>query len=93
MIFPTPFQFYRDFFNNLHGTNPVTATASVTCIFVLILIKEGINNNPTCKKDLPVPVPIELIVVSMKEDNLPGIKVEIFWSVSLYLSAIMLLCC
>ncbi|KAK3101893.1 hypothetical protein FSP39_007131 [Pinctada imbricata] len=55
--------FYRDFFQNLHNTNPVTATASVTCIFVLILIKEGINNNPTCKKDLPVPIPIELMVV------------------------------
>ncbi|CAG2193140.1 unnamed protein product [Mytilus edulis] len=55
--------YYRDFFKNLHLTNPVTSTASVTCTFVLILIKEGINNNPTCEPDLLVPVPVELIVV------------------------------
>ncbi|CAC5411725.1 SLC26A6 [Mytilus coruscus] len=56
-------QYYRDFFKNLHLTNPVTSTASVTCTFVLILIKEGINNNPTCEPDLIVPIPVELIVV------------------------------
>ncbi|XP_069142268.1 prestin-like [Argopecten irradians] len=55
--------FYRDFFNNIHTVNPVTATASVTCIFVLVLIKEGVNYNPNCQPDLPAPVPIELIVV------------------------------
>ncbi|XP_052105599.1 solute carrier family 26 member 6-like [Mytilus californianus] len=55
--------YYRDFFKNLHLTNPVTSTASVTCTFVLILIKEGINNNPTCEPDLLVPIPVELIVV------------------------------
>ncbi|XP_033745654.1 prestin-like [Pecten maximus] len=55
--------FYRDFFRNIHTVNPVTATASVTCIFVLVLIKEGVNYNPNCQPDLPAPVPIELIVV------------------------------
>ncbi|XP_061195318.1 prestin-like [Saccostrea echinata] len=55
--------FYRDFFGVLDKVNPVAAVGSVTTIFVLILIKEGINNNPTCKKSLPVPIPIELFVV------------------------------
>ncbi|KAJ8302233.1 hypothetical protein KUTeg_021220 [Tegillarca granosa] len=56
--------FYIEFFSRLRLVNPVTITASVTCIFVLILVKEGINSNPSCKDNLPVPVPIELIVVS-----------------------------
>ncbi|XP_078341333.1 prestin-like [Crassostrea virginica] len=55
--------FYRDFFQVLNQVNPVAAVGSVTTIFVLILIKEGINNNPTCRKNLPVPIPIELFVV------------------------------
>uniref|UniRef100_A0A8W8LYM4 STAS domain-containing protein n=1 Tax=Magallana gigas TaxID=29159 RepID=A0A8W8LYM4_MAGGI len=55
--------FYRDFFAVLNQVNPVAAVGSVTTIFVLILIKEGINNNPTCMKNLPVPIPVELFVV------------------------------
>lgn len=58
-------QFYRDFFAVLNQVNPVAAVGSVTTIFVLILIKEGINNNPTCMKNLPVPIPVELFVVSI----------------------------
>ena len=42
----------------------VTFTASLTCLLVLVLIKEGINNNDSCKPELPMPIPIELIVVS-----------------------------
>ncbi|KAJ8301852.1 hypothetical protein KUTeg_020839 [Tegillarca granosa] len=57
--------FYIEFFSRLRLVNPVTITASVTCIFVLILVKEGINSNPSCKDNLPVPVPIELIVGSI----------------------------
>lgn len=53
----------------------MAAVGSVTTIFVLILIKEGINNNPTCMKNLPVPIPVELFVVSTKV--LQTIKVKL----------------
>ncbi|KAH3816867.1 hypothetical protein DPMN_118391 [Dreissena polymorpha] len=42
----------------------VTFTASVTCILVLVLIKEGVNSNKDCQPHLIMPVPIELVVVS-----------------------------
>ncbi|WAR25029.1 S26A2-like protein [Mya arenaria] len=55
--------FYREFFLNIHTTNMVTFTASATCILLLVLIKEGINNNKECKPHLLMPVPIELVVI------------------------------
>ena len=61
---PLSFQFYTDFFMNVTSTNMVTFTASLTCLLMLVLIKEGINNNSSCKPHLLMPVPIELIVVS-----------------------------
>ncbi|XP_041347224.1 solute carrier family 26 member 6-like [Gigantopelta aegis] len=54
---------YQDFFSKLSQINWVTMTATVVCILVLVLVKEGINNNKDCKKTLKVPIPTELIVV------------------------------
>lgn len=54
---------YRDFFVNLDKVNYVTMTASFTAIIILVLIRDGINNN---KKNCPrmrVPIPIELCVI------------------------------
>ncbi|XP_025107910.1 solute carrier family 26 member 10-like isoform X2 [Pomacea canaliculata] len=54
---------YRDFFGNLDQINYVTLTASVSAMLVLVLIRDGINNN---KKHFPcmrVPIPIELLVI------------------------------
>lgn len=50
---------------NITTTNMVTFTASLTCILLLVLIKEGINNNNNCKPHLLMPVPIELVVVGI----------------------------
>ncbi|KAK7490012.1 hypothetical protein BaRGS_00018712 [Batillaria attramentaria] len=56
---------YRDFLVNLNQVNYVTMTASFSAMVVLVLIRDGINNN---KKNCPrmrVPIPIELFVVSV----------------------------
>ncbi|KAL4226719.1 hypothetical protein ACF0H5_014699 [Mactra antiquata] len=55
--------FYAEFFVNIRYTNMVTFTASLTCLLALVLIKEGINNNKSCKPNLIMPIPIELIVI------------------------------
>ncbi|XP_041349983.1 solute carrier family 26 member 6-like isoform X3 [Gigantopelta aegis] len=54
---------YRDFFTNIPSTNSVTLITSIVCIVIIVVIKEGINNNPKCKGRLKMPVPVELIVV------------------------------
>lgn len=65
-------QGYRDFFGNLDQINYVTLTASVSAMLVLVLIRDGINNN---KKHFPcmrVPIPIELLVVSFAKTRAWG---------------------
>ncbi|XP_045165867.2 solute carrier family 26 member 6-like [Mercenaria mercenaria] len=57
--------FYSEFVVNIVHTNMVTFTASLTCMLMLVLIKEGINNNKSCKQHLLMPIPIELIVISI----------------------------
>ncbi|KAL8602849.1 hypothetical protein ACOMHN_056343 [Nucella lapillus] len=54
---------YRDFFVNLNQVNYVTMTASLSAMVVLVLIRDGINNNKKLCPHLRVPVPIELIVI------------------------------
>ena len=73
-------QFYADFFANIRSTNMVTFTASATCILMLVLIKEGINNNTNCKPHLLMPVPIELCVVRSLDLNLliKGLRLKLY---------------
>ena len=59
------FQTYRDFFTNIPHTNAVTLIASVICMAMIYVVKEYINNNPKIKPKLKMPVPIELIAVSI----------------------------
>lgn len=47
-------------------TNSVTLIASVVTITFLIVVKTYINDNPKIKPKLKMPVPVELIVVSLK---------------------------
>ncbi|XP_076469168.1 solute carrier family 26 member 6-like [Babylonia areolata] len=54
---------YRDFFVNLNQVNYVTMTASFSAMLVLVLIRDGINNNKKHCPNMRVPVPIELIVI------------------------------
>lgn len=60
------FQTYRDFFTNIPHTNAVTLIASVICMVFLYTIKTYINQNPKIKPRLKMPVPVELIAVSVK---------------------------
>lgn len=54
---------YRDFLVNLNQVNYVTMTASISAMVVLVLIRDGINNNKKHCSRMRVPIPIELIVI------------------------------
>ena len=58
-------QTYGDFFTNIPATNSVTLIASVICMVFLYTIKTYVNQNPKIKPRLKMPVPVELIAVSM----------------------------
>ncbi|XP_071083395.1 prestin-like [Haliotis cracherodii] len=54
---------YRDFFANIDQINFVTMTATIVAVLAIIFIKEGINNNKSCRPRMKVPIPIELLVI------------------------------
>ncbi|XP_070193359.1 prestin-like [Littorina saxatilis] len=54
---------YRDFFVNMNQVNYVTMTASFSAMLVLVLIRDGINNNKKHCPKMRVPIPIELFVI------------------------------
>ena len=59
------FQTYRDFFTNIPSTNPITVIIAVICMVILYCVSRFINQNPKLKAKMFMPVPTELIVVSI----------------------------
>ena len=72
-------QTYGDFFTNIPDTNSITLIASVVCMVFLYTIKTYVNQNPKIKPKLKMPVPVELIAVSIYKYISRAIVVMIVW--------------
>ncbi|KAL8569913.1 hypothetical protein ACOMHN_014133 [Nucella lapillus] len=53
----------RDFFMHVHKMQWVPLVTSLVTMLILVMVREGINNNKKTFPHLPVPVPVELLLV------------------------------